>query len=239
MKDQILKLAGVKSEAAFYKKFPSEAAFMKVHGKAFKKAAMGASMVKKQLTQLTDFSNPPKAQLGINTAPLPGAASTAAGTATKKIDPYLQAGMDVVEGVSMIKGQNEAVKESKQNSLLTGVQAQAIASKPRDVTKNYYTRPEDTIIQPEQLFPSYGAGTNILSAQDGAMVGGNPGEIQNTYDPNNLYDDLGYEPLNDSDQIKSFYSGGKLTKAQDGFETFMSDQGGSEAMGSLSNMLIN
>jgi len=248
MKDQILKLAGVKSEAAFYKKFPSEAAFMKVHGKAFKKAAMGASMVKKQLTQLTDFSNPPKAQLGINTAPLPGAASTAAATPKKIKDPYLQAGMDVVEGVSMIKGQNDAVKEAKQNSLLTGVQAQAVASKPRDVTKNYYARPEDTIIQPEQLFPSYGAGTNILSAQDGAMVGGNPGEIQNTYDPNTIYTDLGYEPLNDSNKLKAFYSGGKLTRAQNGlssslndggFGDFMSDQGGSEAMGNLSNMLIN
>ena len=35
MKDQILKLAGVKTEKQFYKKFPSEEAFMKVHGKAF------------------------------------------------------------------------------------------------------------------------------------------------------------------------------------------------------------
>ena len=64
MKQDILKIAGVKSEAAFYKKFPSEEAFMKVHGKAFKKAKMGAAMVKKQLTQLTDFSNPPQAEMG-------------------------------------------------------------------------------------------------------------------------------------------------------------------------------
>ena len=64
MKQDILKIAGVKSEAAFYKKFPSEEAFMKAHGKEFKKAKMGAAMVKKQLTQLTDFSNPPQAQSG-------------------------------------------------------------------------------------------------------------------------------------------------------------------------------
>ena len=38
MKAQILKIAGVKSEKEFYKKYPSEAAFMKVHGKEFKKA---------------------------------------------------------------------------------------------------------------------------------------------------------------------------------------------------------
>jgi hypothetical protein len=37
---------------------------MKVHGKEFKKAKMGTAMVKKQLTQLTDFANPPQAQVG-------------------------------------------------------------------------------------------------------------------------------------------------------------------------------
>jgi hypothetical protein len=41
MKSQILKIAGVKSEKEFYKKYPSEEAFMKKHGKAFKKAQMG------------------------------------------------------------------------------------------------------------------------------------------------------------------------------------------------------
>ena len=41
MKAQILKIAKVKSEKEFYKKYPSEEAFMKVHGKAFKKAQFG------------------------------------------------------------------------------------------------------------------------------------------------------------------------------------------------------
>ena len=308
MKDQILKLAGVKTEKQFYKKFPSEEAFMKIHGKAFKKAAMGASMVKDQLTQLTDFSNPPQAQFGRVQSPynpsisgfgknpsldVPGAralgdlgqtdvssmignmrtsqfgetgkmmgnyqSGQAIGTGLDKgagkigkkafdADPYIGAGMDVIEGVSMIKDQTQAVRGAKQNAMLTGVQAQAAGSKPKDATKNYYTRPEDVIIQPEQLYPSYGVGTNILSAQDGAMVGGNPTEIQNTYAPNTIYTDLGYEPLNDSDQIKTFYSGGKLTKAQSGFSAslnnggfgnFMTNQGGSEALGNISSMLIN
>ena len=65
MKDQILKIAGVKSEKEFYKKYPSEEAFMKAHKKEFKKAAMGAKMVNDQLHQLTDFGNPPIAQVGI------------------------------------------------------------------------------------------------------------------------------------------------------------------------------
>jgi len=65
MKDQILKIAKVKSEKEFYKKYPTEEAFMKAHGKAFKKAAMGSKMVNDQLHQLTDFGNPPIAQVGI------------------------------------------------------------------------------------------------------------------------------------------------------------------------------
>lgn len=70
MKDQILKIAGVKSEKEFYKKYPTEEAFMKTHGKAFKKAEMGTSMVKKQLEQLTDFGNPAQAQYGTSFKPL-------------------------------------------------------------------------------------------------------------------------------------------------------------------------
>jgi hypothetical protein len=42
MKAEILKIAGVKSEKEFYKKFPTEESFMKVHGKALKKAQVGA-----------------------------------------------------------------------------------------------------------------------------------------------------------------------------------------------------
>ena len=48
MKAQILKIAGVKSEKEFYKKYKTEADFMKVHGKAFKKAQTGAAISKAQ-----------------------------------------------------------------------------------------------------------------------------------------------------------------------------------------------
>lgn len=44
MKAQILKIAGVKSEKEFYKKYKTEADFMKVHGKEFKKAQQGINM---------------------------------------------------------------------------------------------------------------------------------------------------------------------------------------------------
>lgn len=41
MRAQMFKIAGVKNEKEFYKKFPTEAAFMKKHAKAFKKAQDG------------------------------------------------------------------------------------------------------------------------------------------------------------------------------------------------------
>jgi hypothetical protein len=51
MKAEILKIAGVKSDKQFYKKFPTEESFMKVHGKALKKAQMGAMIQGNQSPQ--------------------------------------------------------------------------------------------------------------------------------------------------------------------------------------------
>jgi len=44
MKAEILKIAGVKDEASFYKKFPTEEAFMAKHGEQFKKAQQGKKL---------------------------------------------------------------------------------------------------------------------------------------------------------------------------------------------------
>jgi hypothetical protein len=82
------------------------------------------------------------------------------------------------------------------------------------------------------MFPTYGVGTNVL-AEYGATVGGNPGEIQNTYAPNDLYDDLGYEPLSDSDKLKSYQLGGDI--GQGGFGDFM-NQGGGNLLNSLTGL---
>ena len=51
MKAEILKIAGVKSEKEFYKKFPTEESFIKVHGKALKKAQIGAMIQGNQSSQ--------------------------------------------------------------------------------------------------------------------------------------------------------------------------------------------
>jgi len=328
MKDQILKIAKVKSEKEFYKKYPTEEAFMAKHGKALKKAAMGSKMVQTQLKQLTDFGNPPIAQNGFafgdaitnvnamnagitkeeqmrrnamaelqakDTPPVnkysgfmdsisgiggqvmgggEGAdgglamrkggklkkafdgldfsgLGKAAGTATqskgglgnslvdmfggdsKKImgdgtgafsKGFSKAGLasgakaaglgivnaapDILNGISQMKEQKNAIKKADQTAQISGVTAQAAESQDISMSNRKYVRPEDALVQPGQLGSPQGTGTNYL-AQYGAHVGGNPTEIQNMYNPGNLYDDLGFTPLND-DNVKQFQKGGKL-----------------------------
>lgn len=66
-----------------------------------------------------------------------------------------------------------------------------------------------------QRYPS-----GLLGYRDGGMIGGNPTEIQNTYgDGNSIYDDLGYTPLIDENQQKSFRQGGYVPRMQEGGET--------------------
>jgi hypothetical protein len=297
MKAQILKIAGVKSEKEFYKKYPSEEAFMKVHGKEFKKAQMGVQLEKAQTgadinrNEIPDYLESAQGVQGpqnqwnfnnslnvspitapsINTMsnnampapknpfamknigdqwaknhPLPkgvhdysvpdsiGGASAGGGMAGAM--PYMQAGMDVVQGLSMIKGQKNRVKQARQQAGVTGVQAQAAESRDVDTRRqqqDYFGRKRNALMRPingEELFPVDGVGTNVL-ARDGA-------EIQNTYAPDNLYDDLGYEPLNDSEQVKQFQFGGNM------FPTGMTSQQGNisqygDMASNLSNRFIN
>jgi hypothetical protein len=323
MKDQILKIAKVKSEKEFYKKYPTEEAFMAKHGKALQKAAMGTAMVDTQLDQLTnftDYNDMPQGKSGIHINPAnkgkftatkkktgksteelthssnpltrkraifaqnakkwkhaddgwanaanaisgafttPGTPGTATTPGTKasgglgdtlqnlfggdssafgKANPngafgkggvgkgagnfgkgmaagagaagigLLNAAPQILEGIGQIGEQKKAIKKADQMSQVSGVTAQAAESRDISKPKNQYVRPEDQMIQ--GLNPQ-GSGTNFLAAY-GARIGGNSTEIQNTYDPGNLYIDLGYEPLNDSN-VKQFAHGGHLTKAE-------------------------
>lgn len=356
MKKDILKIAGVKSEKEFYKKFPTKEAFMAKHGGAFKKAAMGKSMVKKQLTQLTDFANPPQAQVGayiggdqtgfnpvdfnkiydnvdysvtgsnrkmrMDQANLAAQQQQAAGSNKKGFDlgnmmqsigdiaqmadgleyggnvPKAQVGADLLKqfglntasyrkgqiqsptgqvtkaqtealgfksdgsnwnsnklklgfenfgkdigagydkldsslgniggvqgaigvgtdlakGFQQLKQEKEEKKQAKQFNQLSGVVAQAAATRPEQ-TKRRYVRPEDNLVNPGDIAPSYGTGTNFL-AKDGMQIGGNLTEIQNMYNPGDIYSDMGYEPLGESDVVKQYKRGGEIEKAQLGF----------------------
>jgi hypothetical protein len=244
MKDQILKIAKVKSEKEFYKKYPSEEAFMKAHGKAFKKAAMGSKMVNDQLHQLTDFGNPPIAQYGSSVNPntgmfqMPmsgksvsqydtmaaGYGSTPPPEGFGNVKPAgggfdaagaAMAGLNalpaIIGGAQAIGQQKKNIKKANQSAQLAGLASQAATT--REKVERKYVRPEDSLVQPGQLGSPYGTGTNYLAAQNGTMIGGNPTEIQNIYNPGDIYTDGGYEPI-ESKNLKQYKKGGKMPKAE-------------------------
>jgi len=249
MKDQMLKIAKVKSEKEFYKKYPSEEAFMKAHGKAFKKAAMGSKMVNDQLHQLTDFGNPPIAQYGGAVNPNTGmfnmpmlgksvsqvdtmaagygtvappegfgnAAKGAGGSAAGAAMSGLGAVQGIIGGIEAIGAQKKAKKKAEQNTQLSGLALQAQQTAQAPARK--YVRPEDSLVQPGQMGNPYGTGTNFL-AKNGKMIGGNPTEIQNMYNPGDMYTDLGFEPLGET--LKQFKHGG-MHKAE--FGEYFQDSG--------------
>ena len=318
MKAEILKIAGVKSEKEFYKKYPTEETFMKAHNKEFKKAKLGTKLQDKgqakKLKQLTSFEGDvdgliPTAQVGINSPaggnirftprmnasgiPLDemlqlsdeeiaqqkeeqrqetnranwmsnpqnelGASSigkpfyegtglkTPTYDPTKSYKPFSQKGDvlgklggaagiagiagDLIGGFQQLKQEKKLRKQTEQGKRVSELTLQAASTRPEQQRRRY-VRPEDALIQPEQLSPSYGVGTNylakdgaVLKAQGGMQIGGNLTEIQNTYAPNNLYDDLGYEPLGESDVVKQYYGGGYIPQAKFGISDFMSAGG--------------
>ncbi len=256
----MLKIAKVKSEKEFYKKYPSEEAFMKAHGKAFKKAAMGAKMVNDQLHQLTDFGNPPKFQGGGAVNPNTGMFQMPmSGKSVSQFDT-MAAGYGSTpppEGFGNVKGGGFDAAGAGMAALgalpavIGGIQAIGAQRKAKkkaqqnaelsglslqaqqtmEKPKNQYVRPEDSLVQPGQLGNPYGTGTNYLAAQNGTMIGGNPTEIQNTYAPTgDLYRDLGYEPLEES-VYKQYRRGGNMPKAE--FGEYFQDSGEAQIGGAV------
>lgn len=254
MKDQILKIAKVKNEKEFYKKYPTEEAFMAKHGAAFKKAAMGKSMVYKQLNQLTDWDGAPEAQLGYQ-APLKTYDRISPRPAVSSMEAQLNnpafqqqhindiqamasksgagfdtgaAGMGLLNNAGQIIGGIEKIQQQKQNikkqegaAKISGLVSQAAGTRERVQQK--YVRPEDYLMQPGQMGSPTGVGTSYL--QDGGTIGGNPTEIQNIYNPGDIYTDGGYEPI-ESQNIKQFKKGGYLAKAE--FGDYFQDSGQAE-----------
>ena len=258
----MLKIAKVKSEKEFYKKYPSEEAFMKAHGKELKKAAMGKRMVNDQLHQLTDFGNPPIAQYGSAVNPNTGmfqmpmsgksvsqfdtmaagygstpppegfgnvkAAGGGGGGAAGAAMAGLNALPAIIGGIEAIGQQKKNIKKADQSAQLSGLAAQA--ANTREKVERKYVRPEDSLVQPGQLGNPYGSGTNYLAAQNGTMIGGNPTEIQNTYNPGDIYTDGGYEPI-ESKNLKQYKKGGKMPKAELG--EYFQDSGQAQIGGAV------
>lgn len=192
MKAQILKIAGVKTEAEFYRKFPSEEAFMKKHGKKLKKAEPGAYIPNTGLydTDVMDLSKAiKKNNLNTGLGMLANSAGSIVGLSQTIADKY-----------------GRKSKQLDQYAQIAALANKARASSPQPQEQKY-VRPEDQMVQP----------VNPLGVK-GFGYFENGGEIQNTFAPNDIYTDMGYEPLNDSNP-KQYAMGGimaNLTNAGKG-----------------------
>jgi hypothetical protein len=142
----------------------------------------------------------------------------------------------IIAGFQKIGQQNDDIKKANQSAQVSQVTASAAESRPEQM-KRKYVRPEDQMVQPGQLGNPQGSGTNFLSAANGTMIGGNPTQVQNTYAPTgDLYGDLGYEPLNDSNP-KQFAYGGGIHKAE--FGDYFQDSGQAEIGGAAGQAIGN
>jgi hypothetical protein len=145
------------------------------------------------------------------------------------------------EGYQALRGERRARKAAEQEKAVSEISLKASQTRPEEI-KRKYVRPEDIQNTGEEFFPIYGVGTNPLARngamlQGGGRIGGNPTEIQNTYgNGNSLFDDLGYEPLTDPNQVKSFYHGGRLHQMADGGAAAA---GGGTPWGAIGGMATN
>ena len=274
MKAEFLKLAGVKSDKAFYAKYPTEQAFFKAHPEAkkmVKKAQAGAIMpmmnsyvqgmqnvpnmqnvIQGQMQSPGVYSSTPNyGQMYMNMSTEDEQLKQPQGS-QPNTDSIMKGGMNVIGGMfnaaNAMKAQKEALKNARMWADVSGVvKRAAISNQFVEKPKNTWIRPDDQnqIANINQMYPGQGVGTNALARngarlEDGGMVGGNPTEIQNTYgDGNSLFDDLGYVPLIDENQQKSFYHGGNVPRAQFGIASAGMEGFGENPYSSLTGSMFN
>jgi len=128
---------------------------------------------------------------------------------------------DVISGIGELKKEKEMRKSAEQARDVSAISLKAAESidvdARRQQSENMAKQREAQmpVNTGEEFFPIYGVGTNVLARNGMILQGG--GEIQNTFAPNDIYMDSGYEPLNDSN-IKQYYHGGRLYRMQTGGE---------------------
>lgn len=293
MKAEFLKIAGVKSEKAFYKKYPTEAAFFKAHPEAKKKVNKAQNFGNLNDTNnngIPDFleninaMNDPRFGQTANYANTMGygytpqvmpITSNLKSSGLAKLPNQLPVGksftpkelmgnsaqkkgsnaMDMVgKGLGFINDVRQLDQDSKaaenltkkletwadvSDVILRADRSNQELRKQQKLEQNKWVRPDDKrfIANTDQLYNTQGRGSDILTGQNGSFIGGNPTEIQNTYAPNNtLYDDLGYEPLQNEDQVKAYQTGGGFGEW---FGKMNSALGGSETGGFMGNFGVS
>ncbi len=112
----------------------------------------------------------------------------------------------ILSGIDKLKEEKEqrrAAEQMRDLSALTLRATQSSAMLPPE--RRRYTTPDQYMMQATQ-----GTGYDVLSAENGMQIGGNLTEIQNMYNPGDLYSDLGFEPLHDSEVVKQYQKGGPI-----------------------------
>lgn len=207
MKAQILKIAGVKNEKEFYKKFPTEAAFMKKHGKALKKAQVGIEIPDDALNPQmpTDYEAGNLDNIGQQA--FGGIGSFIGGGLNldgKKGFDWDSLGLGNI-GSDVAAAFNDSQANSTYNKKLDqylGISDLIGKTKPEKKQIQKYIRPEDQLV----------AAANPKGiAQNGAMIGGNPTEIQNMYNIGDIYTDL------EDSNVKQYGWGGELANLNAGW----------------------
>jgi hypothetical protein len=245
MKAQILKIAGVKSEKEFYKKYPSEAAFMKKHGKEFKKAQTSDAIEKAQFgtnswansgnqhynPNLAGMSGQPSSgglagnvmMSNQQTANQPITSGGSVNTSKGKGTPLNVGGLMNVfnAGMDAVENRKAAIKRGDTLQTWAGV---TNVIKDAEIS-NAFLEQEPVelnrvdnlrnIRNANELYMPKGRGTDVYG-QNGSMIGGNPTEVQNTYGIGSSV----YKDLEDPEEIKAYQTGG-------GFGNFMNQLNGS------------
>lgn len=145
--------------------------------------------------------------------------SSGGGGGASNAGSYVQAAISVGQGVAELKKEKDIKRKARSDRDVVKVVRQAYDSEDVNQRQDYMDNAKRTrdalvpTVDASALFPTYGTGTNSLGyARSG-------GEITNTYAPNTLYDDLGYEPLEesavykpvtDNEVVKNYRYGGRL-----------------------------
>ena len=213
MKAQFLKIAGVKSEREFYQKFPTQESFFKTFPEALKSAQMGTNVpgIVDEMgmgmpgiegtnydgfnEQLIPLNNPysQQAQLAkMSNMTIPNTNPTQflptqnnSSELLNKVNlPNVAGG--IMKGISQIKAQKQKLNKAKQTNQLSGIYKTLSGIREKQPERRY-VRPEDSLINPDQLFPSTGVGTNVL-AKNGKNIDSYQfgGELSNVFSQGGL-----------------------------------------------------
>lgn len=261
MKAQFLKMAGVKTEKAFYKKFPTEKAFMAKHGKKIKAQVGFMSNMMNYFGGNTTTGGRPVVQSVIPNEGLTSYGTTEGWGGPQVADSTVGGGgggfnfmqginpiQGIVKGFRSLKAEKEARKKANQTRQVLGVQETAIASNTNelqqleisDARQKAVVNPWDNVITGEELFPIYGVGTNVL-AKHGKMVKYKHGGKSDVMAPYHNLSQKEYDKVLEakitSGEISDYKHGGKMKYQRGGEVNYSVDNGNLELLDRSGNVI--